>query len=249
MRFQAGQKRNGLAAANFFLVLSAITVGLIVVTAALISQGTSSLPTNPNDYSSSSSLGSSSSVFSSSSSFIQSTVQSSSVSSNSSLSQSAAQYPLVWGPNPVTACSGIAFCVYATLGFSGQTATNDTSSATTIIQGNATTIIISSTTTIMSGVSTGVYFPSPNASYPVTVTAFVQDALTGQNATTPNGVPFVASTCYIQPTGFTKCIVGAPYMPVVPPGHLYKVTVFVTTGDGKTMLAPPSPTVTGAFDG
>jgi hypothetical protein len=248
MRFEVGQKRIGLAAGNFFLVLCAMTVGLIVISAALISQGTSSLPANPNDHSSSSSLGSSS-VFSSSSSFTQSSVQSSSVSSSSSLNQSAAQYPLVWGPNPVTACSGIAFCVYATLGFSGQTATNDTSSATTIIQGNATTIIISSTTTIMSGVSTGVYFPSPNASYPVTVTAFVQDAVTGQNATTPNGVPFVASTCYIQPTGFTKCIVGAPYMPLVPSGHPYKVTVFVTKGDGETLLAPPSPTVTGDFDG
>lgn len=264
MRLEVGRKRNGLAAGNFFLVLCAITVGLIVIAAALISsQGTSSLPASPNDQSSSS-LGSSS-VFSrssftqstvqsssvannSSSSFIQSAVQSSSASSNSTLSQPATQYPLVWGPNPVTACSGTAFCVYATLGFSGKTETNDTSSATTIIQGNATTIIISSATTIISGVSTAVIFPSPFTSYSVVVTAFVQDAVTGQNATSPNG-PFVYSTCYIQPTGFTKCIVGALYMPVVSPGHAYKVTLFVTTLDGKTMLAPPSPTVTGEFNG
>ena len=188
-------------------------------------------------------------------------VQSSTVSSNSSLSQSTVQYPLVWGPNPVSACAGIAFCVYATLGLSGQTATNNTSSATTIIQGNATTIVRSSVTTIIRANSTAFDYPSPNTSYTVTLSAFVQDAVTSQNATTPNGIPVVASGCYIQPAGFTQCIVGAPYMPVVPSGDPYRVTVFVTMNYlpcslqkanlqcSSQLLAPPSPAVTGDFEG
>jgi hypothetical protein len=277
MRFQVGQKRNGLAAGNFFLVLSAVTVGLIVVTAALISQGTSSLPTNPNDHSSSSSLGSSSVFYSSSSfaqssvqsssvssnsssSFIQSSVQSSSVSSNSSLSQSAVQYPLAWGPNPPSACDAGAFCIDVTLGFSGQTATTNTTSATatTIIQGNATTIILSSTTTIIrnNGTETTLIAPPFGSSYYVVATAFVQDAVTGQNATRPDGGgPFIQSGCYIQPTGFAHCLVSAWFFPTVAPGDPYKVTVFVTkeytpcslqkAGQcSSQLLAPPSPTVT-----
>jgi hypothetical protein len=94
--------------------------------------------------------------------------------------------------------------------------------------------------------------PSSVTSYPVDVFAFVQDAVTGQNATTPGGGPFVGSGCYIRPTGFTDCIVGAPYVPGVPTGH-FKVTVFVTRQgagtmfDSYTMLAPPSPAITGDF--
>src|ERR1700730_4849056 len=128
-------------------------------------------------------------------------VQSSPVSSSSSQSQSAVQYPLVWGPNPVYTCSaGGGFCVAAILGFSGHTATNSTTFlTTTIIQGNTTTILGSSATTVIHGVTTDFKYPAEDASYPVLATAFVQDAVTGQNATTPGGGPFVASTCYVQP--------------------------------------------------
>jgi hypothetical protein len=95
----------------------------------------------------------------------------------------------------------------------------------------------------------------------VDIWAFVQDAITGQNATNPVGAPVVASGCYIQPTGFTQCIVGAPYTPVAPSAPHYKVTLFVTTSDmpcslkvpellcPAELLAPPSPTVTGDFEG
>ena len=190
-------------------------------------------------------------------------VQSSSVSRNSSLSQSTAQYPLVWGPNPVYACSaGGGFCVAAILGFSGHTATNSTTfSTTTIIQGNTTAIVGSTATTVIHGVTTDFRYPAEDASYPVLATAWVQDAVTGQNATTPGGGPLVASTCHIQPTGFTHCIVGAPYMPGVPAGDPYKVTVYITKTSlpcplqpggsqcSSQLLAPPSPTVTGNFEG
>jgi hypothetical protein len=93
----------------------------------------------------------------------------------------------------------------------------------------------------------------------VTIYAYVQDAVTGQNATTLGGSPAVASACEIQPTGFSQCIVGAPYFPVVPSAPHYKVTLFVTKNDmpcplenagcggSSQLLAPPSPTVTGDF--
>jgi cytoskeletal protein RodZ len=81
MRFEASQKRNGLAARNLSLALVAITVGLAAITAAFfISQD--SLPANPDAHSSSSSLGSSSSVSSSSSTTVRST------------NHSASQYPV-----------------------------------------------------------------------------------------------------------------------------------------------------------
>jgi hypothetical protein len=230
MRFEVGQKRIGLAAGSFFLVLCAISVGLTVIAAALISsQETGSLPAIANDHSSSSSLSSSSSVFSSSSSFIQSTVQSSSVSSSSGLNQSAAQYPLVWAPKPVgVGCDEFPFCIEAVLGFAGHTATsNITSTATTVIQDNTTTIVFESTTTYMSGVSTGVVYPPEGGSYFVSVWAFIQDAVTGQNVTTDSGQSYVLGGCGIQSTGFTDCYAGAG----VPPGHTYKVTVYVTKGN------------------
>lgn len=164
-------------------------------------------------------------------------VQSSSASSASSLGESTAQYPLVWGPNPVSPCAGIAFCVYATLGLSSQTGANSASSATTVNESNA------------------------NASYTVELFAYVQDAVTGQNATTPSGIPVVGSSCTVQSAGFTRCIVGAPYMPGVSSGDPYKVTVFVTMNYlpcslqkaglqcSSQLLAPPSPTVAGDFEG
>jgi len=226
MRFEVGRKRIGLAAGSFFLVLCAITVGLIVIAAALISsQGTGSLPANSNSVNSSSP--GSSSVFSSSSSFIQSTVQSSSASSNSGLNQSATQYPLVWAPKPVGAgCDEFPFCIEAVLGFAGHTATSSiTTTATTVIQDNTTTIVFDSTTTYMSGVSTGVVYPPDNAAIAVSVWAFVQDAATGQNVTTDNGnLSYIGGDCGIHATGFTNCYAGGS----VPPGHTYKVTVYVT---------------------
>jgi len=178
--------------------------------------------------------------------------------SGSSAIQPAVQYPLVWAPNPLSACEAGAFCINATLGFSGQpgTTNNNTSSATTIIGSNATTIVISSTTTIIRSSETDWVFPSPATSYFVTLFAFVQDAVTGQNATIPRGYTVVGSGCYIQPTGLTHCLVSAPYLPVVPSGHPYKVTVFVTQADtpcslqkanepcSSQLLAPPSPTIT-----
>jgi hypothetical protein len=94
-------------------------------------------------------------------------------------------------------------------------------------------------------------------SYDVTLSAFIQDAVTGQNATTPGtGGPVVQSGCYIQPVGFTNCTVYAPYSPGVPSGHPYRVTVFVTKNYlpcslqkagslcSSQLLAPPSQTVT-----
>jgi hypothetical protein len=184
--------------------LSRTTTSTLIQTVT-VNQTTTVTSTNPDSVNSSSSLGSSS-VFSSS----RSTVQQS----------SAVQYPLAWGPNPLTACAGIAFCINATLGISGQL-----------------------------------------TSYSLTLSAFVQDAVTGQNATTPSGSPVVESGCDIQPTGFTHCIIGAPYLPVVPSGDPYKVTVFVTQNYlpcslqkadelcSSQLLAPPSPTVTGDFEG
>ena len=163
-----------------------------------------------------------------------------------STSQSAVEYPLVWAPNPLSVCEATAFCIDAKLGFSGQQATNTTSSATTITGSNATTIIYDSTTTIIRSTGTDYVFPSPNTSYPVVARALIQDAVTGQNATTPtpSGTSVIAGTCYIQPTGFSQCLIGAPYEPAVPSGHPYNVTVFVTALDGKTALARPSPTIT-----
>jgi hypothetical protein len=98
-------------------------------------------------------------------------------------------------------------------------------------------------------------YPPEDGSYPVAVFAFVQDAVTGQNVTTGGGQSYIAGGCGIQPTGFTECVAGGS----VPPGHTYKITVYVT----KTylpcsirpanhadlhcesqLLAPVSPTIT-----
>lgn len=156
-------------------------------------------------------------------------VQSSSVSSSPSLNQSDAQYPLVWAPKPVgVSCDYFPFCIEAVLGFAGHTATSSiTTSATTIVQDNTTTIVFESTTTYMSGVSTGVVYPPENAAIVVSIWAFVQDAVTGQNVTTDSGQSYIGGGCGIQSTGFTDCYAGAG----VPPGHTYKVTVYVTKGD------------------
>jgi hypothetical protein len=218
------RKRAGLAAWHASLALSAITVGVIVITAAFISQGSS---------------------------------LASSVSSRSTTQPAAQSYPLVWAPNPLSACEAGAFCINATLAFSGQTSTDDnTPSAMTITGSNATTIIISSTTTIIGSSRTAWIYPSPATSYFVTLFAFVQDAVTGQNATTPGGTPVIGSGCYIRPTGVTHCLVSAPYLPAVTSGHPYKVTVFVTQTDvpcslqkaddscSSQLLASPSPAIT-----
>jgi cytoskeletal protein RodZ len=229
MRFEVGRKRIGLAAGSFFLVLCAITVGLIVIAAALISsQGTGSLPANSNTVRSISSLGSSSVSSNSSSTTAQPAVQ--------TANQSTVQYPLVWAPKPVgVACDSFPFCIEAVLGFAGHTATTSiTTTATTVIQDNTTTIVFDSTTTYMSGVSTGVVYPPDNAAIAVSVWAFVQDAATGQNVTTDNGsLSYIGGDCGIHATGFTNCYAGGS----VPPGHTYKVTVYVTeVTDGHDLL-------------
>ncbi|MDA4123383.1 MAG: hypothetical protein OK456_09415 [Thaumarchaeota archaeon] len=156
--------------------------------------------------------------------------------SSTSTNQSAAQYPLVWAPKPAgVGCDEFPFCIEAVLGFAGHTATsNITSTATTVIQDNTTTIVFESTTTYMSGVSTGVVYPPEGGSYFVSVWAFVQDAVTGQNVTTDGGQSYILGGCGIQSTGFTDCYAGAG----VPPGHTYKVTVFVTKGDLPCSLRP-----------
>jgi hypothetical protein len=152
---------------------------------------------------------------------------------------SAASYPLVFAPNSPKACEEVQFCINATLGFSGQTATI-IPPATTVTGSNGTTIVHGSTTTIIRGNATTEKFPALGSSYSVYVTALVQDAVTGQNITTSSGSSVITDLCYIQPTGFTHCYVVGN----VSGAHTLKVTVFVTTPDGKTILAPPSPPVT-----
>jgi hypothetical protein len=146
---------------------------------------------------------------------------------SSATTQSSVRYPLMWAPKPLGTCDYLAFCIEAELGFSGASTaapSSNASLATTIIYGNATTIVDSSTTTIIQGISTTFEPPPENGSYSVAVTAFVQDAATGQNVTTSSGLTVITNDCDIQPAGFTGCyIVGA-----VPSGHSYKVTVFVT---------------------
>ena len=242
MRFEVGRKRIGFAAGNFFLVFCAISVGLTVIAAALISsQETSSSPTSANDHSSSSSLGSSTSVVSSNSSAVQTTAQA-----------SAPQYPLVWGTTPPVTCEGTGgFCITNVyLGFAGQNTTN-TSSVTTMIQGIWPTVINSSTTTLTNAIT---IFPPVNDSgtYIVDISAYVQDAVTGQNATRPDGEgPVLGNSCNLQPTGLTNCGVDAPFGLSVPSGDHYRVTLFVTAqyepcslepaGSlcASTLLAPP----------
>jgi len=214
MRFEVGQKRTAVAAKSLSLVLVAITVGLGAMAAVYFSQGSSAATLNAQ--SSSSSLGSSSSVLPSSSSAVQPAAQASS-----------SQYPLVWAPNSPKTCElgEFSFCIEATLGFSGQTATSSTSFTTmTIIQGNTTTIVGSTETTIIHGVTTNFVYPPENGSYGIVATALVQDAATGQNITTSSGQPFISNDCSVPPTGFAPCYIGGS----VPLGHTYRITVYLT---------------------
>jgi len=246
MKLGVGGKRTAIAARSLSYTLVAVTVGLVAITTAFYSQG--ALSANPNANSSSSSLLSSPSVSSSSNS---TTVQSSAVQAATAL------HRLVWAPNSPTVCGDRGFCfINATLGFSGNTTLTTTSSDTTIVRGNTTTIVHGFATTIIrtltvtvsscqpsgtlanhtssatstsctSSVTTNVVrdgvFGSPVV-YPVTATAFFRDAVTGQNVTTSAGLSVISFGCGIQPTGFSNCYIGGS----VPPGHTYKVTVFIT---------------------
>lgn len=106
--------------------------------------------------------------------------------------------------------------------------------ATTVIQSNTTTIVFSSTTTYISGISTGVVYPAEDASYSVAVFAFVQDAVTGQNVTTSSSQDYFGGGCSIQQFGYSECVVPG----AVPPGHTYKVSVYVTKGELPCSLGP-----------
>jgi hypothetical protein len=224
MRFEGRQRRTALATGNLSLVLCAIVLGLTLVSTVFFSQVTSFIPTNAN--ADSKPNGSPA-------------VSRSGSPANQPAVPSAASYPLVFAPNSPKTCEEAQFCVNATLGFSGQTATN-IPPATTVTGSNGTTIVHGSTTTIIRGNATTEKFPDLYSSYSVYVTALVQDAVTGQNVTTSSGSSVITDLCYIQPTGFTHCYVVGQ----VPGAHTLKVTVFVTTPDGKTILAPPSPPVT-----
>jgi len=173
----------------------------------------------------------------------------------SSPSTTIQQYPLVWQSTSPTVCDMNSFCVVATLGFSGKTAT-PSESTTTITGSNGTTVVVSSTTTIIRTSpypQTTVIEPRQNASYVVVVTAFVQNALNGQNVTTSSGQSSLGESCAIQPSGFTHCIISAPSGL---PSGTYKVTVFVTKEYNpcsirvagypctSQLLAPPSQTIT-----
>ena len=85
----------------------------------------------------------------------------------------------------------------------------------------------------------------------MTVTAYVQDAATGQNVTLGGGQTYAVSSCGIVPSGFTYCNIVSE----VPSGHTYKVTIFVTKPYGpcpiivagypcSTQLLAPTQTVT-----
>jgi hypothetical protein len=172
-------------------------------TSALIASSTASAPSN----------------VSSSSSTTYSTTESANESSS-------ANYTLVWAPNSPFVnpgvCDANGFCVVAMLGFAGQTFT--TASATTIIASDGTTIVGSTATTIIRSNGTTYDYPF-GSSYAILGTAYIQDAATGQNVTTSTGRPFFANTCYMQPTGISQCDIGGN---ALPPGHTYKVTVFIT---------------------
>jgi hypothetical protein len=99
-------------------------------------------------------------------------------------------------------------------GSNATSATNHTSSVTS-------TSCTSSVTTV---VATDGVFGSPAVSLTVWATAFFQDAVTGQNVTTSSGLSVIPFDCGIQATGFSNCYIGGS----VPPGHTYKVTVFIT---------------------
>lgn len=177
-----------------------------------------------------------------SSSLISSTNNSSTAipSSTAAQSSSVQQYPLVWVPNSPVICdnyAGSELCIDAAVALAGQ-ATNVTSSATTITQGNTTTIVKDCTTTIyINNVSNGVQNSSQSESYcsgPIsyqaTVTLLVQDAVTGQSINNVEGYA-LSNECGIFPTGFTRCYVFTddvmpPFM--APAGRTYNITVLVS---------------------
>ena len=248
MRLGVSRKRTAIAARSLSYALVVVTVGLVAITTAFYSQG--ALPANPNAYSSSSSLLSSSSVLSgSSSATAQPAVQPANL--------SAAQYPLGWGPNPPTECGDRGIClINATLALSnGTSSTSTTVSTTTIINNTTTTIEHGYTTLIIRGNATDGIYGSPPAFETVAVTAYVRDAVTGQNVTTSSGLTVITYGCDIPQTGFARCLIGGH----VPPGHTYKVTLYVTKtylpcslrpakpanlSCEQQLLAPPSQTIT-----
>jgi hypothetical protein len=149
------------------------------------------------------------------------------------------QYPLVWGTTPPVTCEGEGgFCLTKIyVGFAGQNATN-TSSVTTMIQGIWATVVNSSTTTLTNAIT---IFPPVNntGTSIVAIYAYVQDAVTGQNATRPDGDgPVLGNSCNLQPTGLTDCGVDAPFGLSVPSGDHYKVTLFVTSQYEPCSLRP-----------
>jgi hypothetical protein len=222
MRLGVGQTRTAIAARSLSYSLVVVTVGLVAITTAFYSQA--ALPANPNARSSSTSL-LSSSVLSSSSSAAQPAYQ------------SATQYPLVWGPNSPEVCQDVCF-VDAMLAFSnGTSSSSSTESTTTIINNKTTTIMHGYTTTIISSNNTDGIFNYPSAYYIVAVTAYVRDAVTGQNVTTSSGLTVISSACNIPQTGFTRCLIVGR----APPGHTYKVTLYVTKAYLPCSLRPAEP--------
>ena len=155
--------------------------------------------------------------------------------------QTAGQYPLVWGPNPPSVCyeDEMNFCVAATFGFSNNASSySDISTpvtSTTEIQpgttSNETFIVRGITTTV---IRTGQTFSSNL----VIVLALVQDAVTGQNA---SQMAFAAGSCVIPPTGLVSCLAYSHFMPSVPPGHPYKVTVFAEGSSSLPCISEPCP--------
>jgi len=128
-------------------------------------------------------------------------------------------------------------------------------STTTIINNDTTTIEHGYTTLIIRGNATDGIYGSPPPFEIVAVTAYFRDAVTGQNVTTSSGLTVITYTCDVTQTGFTPCLIGGQ----VPPGHTYKVTLYVTKTYlpcsllpaqpanlqcEKQLLAPPSPTIT-----
>jgi hypothetical protein len=111
---------------------------LVVGTAAVAGVYLAASPSPADSYSKTATLGSS--VSSSSNS---TTVR-------SAVRAAAAQYLLVWAPNPLKVCGDLGFCfINATLGFLGNATLTTTASDTTIVRGNTTTIVHGFATTII----------------------------------------------------------------------------------------------------
>jgi hypothetical protein len=213
------------------LVTAAIAVVVVVIVAGVLLERQPALVT-----STSASSGGLSGVSSSDS------ATSSALRSSPSSSSSAQRYTLVWQSAPTSGCSVAQFCIIASLGFAGQASTGETTTTTITGSDNGTTIIHGSTTTIIRTSpysQTTVIPPRQNGSYPVAVSAFIQDEVTGQNITASSGRTFLLDTCFIQPTGSTDCFVYG----YVPAGHTYKVTVYITAGDSPpcSIQAPGYP--------